>query len=235
MHNAANLRYRYLLFDIDNTLMDFSAGEKVALFQTMEELDTPISDAEYRDYLAINAGVWTKFEQGLLDSRTVQRLRFEQFLERLSLDPARAQFVNDRYVENLGRQAIVMDGAIEMLRRLKARYEIAVITNGLHLVQRARLERSGFLPLLGGVYISQEMGVQKPSKAYFDAVCEAFGETDRSRYLVIGDSLSADIQGGINAGIDTCWLKPAGAEARADVPPTYTVGGYGELLGLLLP
>jgi len=115
------------------------------------------------------------------------------------------------------------------------RYRLAVVTNGLHLVQRARLERSGFLPLLDGVFISQEMGVQKPTKAYFDAVLSAFGDGNPNRYLMIGDSLSADIQGGINAGLDTCWFRPAGMEPREDVPPTYTVGGYDELLALLLP
>ena len=233
--NETTRKYEYLLFDIDNTLMDFSAGEKIALYQTMAELGSPISDEEHQAYLAINAGVWARFEQGLLDSKTVQRLRFEQFLEYLRQDPARAQSVNDHYVENLGKQAVVMDGAMDMLRRVKARYRLAVVTNGLHLVQRARLERSGFLPLLDGVFISQEMGVQKPTKAYFDAVLSVFGDGNPNKYLMIGDSLSADIQGGINAGIDTCWLRPAGMEPREDVPPTYTVGGYDELMELLLP
>ena len=233
--NETTRKYDYLLFDIDNTLMDFSAGEKTALYQTMAELGSPISDEEHQAYLAINASVWAKFEQGLLDSKTVQRLRFEQFLEYLRQDPARAQTVNDHYVENLGKQAVVMDGALDMLRRVKERYYLAVVTNGLHLVQRARLERSGFLTLLDGVFISQEMGVQKPTKAYFDAVLAAFGDGDPSKYLIIGDSLSADIQGGINAGIDTCWFRPAGIEPRADIVPTYTVNGYEELLALLLP
>jgi len=233
--SATTQRYRYLLFDIDNTLMDFSAGEKAALYQTMAELGSPISDEGHQAYLAINAGVWAKFEQGLLDSKTVQRLRFEQFLEHLRQDPTRAQTVNDHYVENLGKQAVVMDGALEMLRRVKEHYRLAVVTNGLHLVQRARLERSGFLPLLDGVFISQEMGVQKPTKAYFDAVLTVFGDGNSNKYLIIGDSLSADIQGGINAGIDTCWFRPAGMEPREDVPPTYTVDGYDELIQLLLP
>ena len=233
--NTPTKRYQYLLFDIDNTLMDFSAGEKAALYQTMAELGSPLSDAEYRAYLEINAGVWALFEQGLYDSITVQRLRFEQFLEYLRQDPARAQTVNDHYVKNLGKQAVVMDGALEMLRRVREQYRLAVVTNGLHLVQRARLERSGFLPLLDGVFISQEMGVQKPAKAYFDVVLAAFGDGDPSKYLIVGDSLTADIQGGIHAGIDTCWFRPAGMEPRADIVPTFTVRGYDELLALLLP
>ena len=225
--------YEYLLFDIDNTLMDFSAGEKAALFQTMEELGTPISGADHLKYTQINADVWGRFELGLLDSRGVQRVRFEEFAAHLKRDPAEAQALNDRYVENLGRQAILLAGAADMLRRLKERYRIAAVTNGLHLVQRARLERSGLLPLLDGVFISQEMGVQKPSREYFDAVLAAFGDGDRAKYLVIGDSLSADIQGGVNAGIDTCWFNPKGAE-QGEIQPTYTAGSFEELLALLL-
>ena len=232
---AKTLRqYQYLLFDIDNTLMDFSAGEKAALFQTMQERGTPITDAEYRKYLQINAGAWGRFEQGLLDSKAVQRIRFEEFLAYRNQDAVQAQEVNDHYVVNLGQQAILLEGAEEMLKRLKTRYRLAVVTNGLHLVQRARLTRSGLLPLLDGVFISQEMGVQKPSREYFDAVLGAFGDGEREKYLIIGDSLSADIMGGVNAGIDTCWYHPAGDDAEGGIRPTYTVRNYEELLSLLL-
>ena len=89
------------------------------------------------------------------------------------------------------------------------------------------------MPLLSGVFISQEMGVQKPDKAYYEQIMRTFGDDAREKYLMIGDSLSADIAGGVNAGIDTCWYHPAGAEA-AQPQPTYTVRGYEELLELLL-
>ena len=227
-------RYAYLLFDIDNTLMDFSAGEKTALLQTMAELGTPLFEADFQKYLEINAGAWGRFEKGLLDSKSVQRVRFEEFAQYLNRDVAEAQMLNDCYVENLGKQAILFDGALDLLKQLKPQYQIAVVTNGLHLVQRTRLERSGFLPLLDGVFISQEMGVQKPHKSYFDEVFRSFGDGERSKYLMIGDSLSADIQGGINAGLDTCWFHPSGEPNNTEIRPTYTVRGFEELLALLL-
>lgn len=230
-----NDRYRYLLFDIDNTLMDFSAGEKIALFQTMEELNRPISDADHREYLAINRQAWAAFEAGELDSKAVQRVRFERFAEHLGIDPAEGGALNARYVENLGQQAVVMDGAHDLLRRLTARYQIAFITNGLTLVQRARLARSGFYAYAAHVFISQEMGVQKPEKAYFDRVQAAFQDDDPAAYLVIGDSLTADIRGGINAGMDTCWLRPAGAAQSEATQPTYIANNFEELAALLLP
>jgi len=233
--NGFQQTYQFLMFDVDNTLMDFSAGEKAALFQTMEELGTPIGDDDHKKYLEINAGVWLRFEQGLLDSKAVQRIRFEEFAEHLDRDPAEALLLNDAYVENLGKQAIMLDGAMEMLHKLKERYQIAVVTNGLHLVQRARLTRSGLLPLLDGVFISQEMGVQKPDKAYFDEVFRTYGDRDKRKYLMIGDSLSADIQGGINAGVDTCWYHPSGTAAEGAITPTYTVRDFSEMTRLLLP
>lgn len=225
--------YEYLLFDIDNTLMDFTAGEKTALFQTMEEMGVPIDEADYRKYLEINRAAWARFEAGELDSKAVQRVRFEDYAAHLGRDAAQGIGMNAQYVENLGQQAILLDGALEMLTQLSARYKLAIATNGLTLVQRARLAKSGFLPLLSGVFISQEMGVQKPHRAYYESIFAFFGDTAREKYLMIGDSLSADIAGGINAGIDTCWYNPAGAE-EAQMQPTYTVRGFDELLELLL-
>ncbi|HWQ97731.1 MAG TPA: YjjG family noncanonical pyrimidine nucleotidase [Clostridia bacterium] len=231
--NTNPCKYEYLLFDIDNTLMDFTAGEKTALFQTMEEMGVPISEADYQKYLEVNRAAWARFETGELDSKAVQRVRFEDYAMHLGVDVAHGAALNARYVENLGQQAILFPGAAELLETLSRRYKLAVATNGLTLVQRARLAKSGFLPLLSGVFISQEMGVQKPEKAYYDQIFSAFGDDAHEKYLMIGDSLSADIAGGINAGIDTCWYRPAGAE-EPRVVPTYTVDGYDELLELLL-
>ena len=226
-------RYEYLLFDIDNTLMDFTTGEKTALFQTMEELRVSISEADYQIYLEINRAAWACFEAGELDSTGVQRVRFEHFAAYLGRDVAQGMGMNARYIENLGQQAILLEGATDLLERLSRRYQLAVATNGLSLVQRARLVKSDILPLFSGIFISQEMGVQKPDKAYFEAIFAFYGDSAREKYLMIGDSLSADILGGINAGIDTCWYRPAGAALHGGIVPTYTIDGYADLLALL--
>jgi len=231
--NTKPRTYEYLLFDIDNTLMDFTAGEKTALFQSMEEMGVPITEADYQRYLEINRAAWARFETGELDSKAVQRVRFEDYAIHLGVPAEQGTALNARYVENLGQQAILLPGAMEMLETLSKRYKLAVATNGLTLVQRARLQKSGFLPLLGGVFISQEMGVQKPDKAYYDNIFNTFGDADHAKYLMIGDSLSADIAGGVNAGIDTCWYRPAGA-GESHIRPTYTVDGFDALLELLL-
>ena len=231
--NTKPRKYEYLLFDIDNTLMDFTAGEKTALFQSMEEMGVPITEADYQRYLEINRAAWARFETGELDSKAVQRVRFEDYAIHLGVPAEQGTALNAHYVENLGQQAILLPGAMEMLETLSKRYKLAVATNGLTLVQRARLQKSGFLPMLGGVFISQEMGVQKPDKAYYDYIFNSFGDADRAKYLMIGDSLSADIAGGVNAGIDTCWYRPTGA-GEPLIRPTYTVDGFDELLSLLL-
>ena len=228
-------KYEYLLFDIDNTIMDFTEGEKTALFLTMEEFGISLAQTDYQKYLAVNKAAWSRFEAGELDSIDVQRVRFEDFAAHLGRDVAQATDMNARYVENLGEQAILFDGAAELLERLSRRYQLAIATNGLSLVQRARLAKAGILPLFRGVFISQEMRVPKPDKAYFELIFAFFGDEAREKYLMIGDSLSADIQGGINAGIDTCWYRPAGETLPIDIAPTYTIDGYAELLALLLP
>jgi len=231
--NTKPRKYEYLLFDIDNTLMDFTAGEKAALFQTMEEMGVAISEADYQKYLEVNRAAWARFETGELDSKAVQRVRFEDYAGHLGRDTTQGIGMNARYVENLGQQAILLPGAMETLQTLAQHYKLAVATNGLTLVQRARLQKSGFLPLLSGVFISQEMGVQKPNRSYYETIFAYYGDTAREKYLMIGDSLSADIAGGINAGIDTCWYRPFGA-GEPEIRPTYTVNGYDELLRLLL-
>lgn len=226
-------QYEYLLFDIDNTLMDFNLGEKTALFQTMEELGVPFAEADYHRYLEINRAAWMRFEAGELDSKAVQRVRFEDFAIHLGRDIAEGFGMNARYVENLGQQAILLPGAIEMLTTLSSRYKLAVATNGLTLVQRARLQKSGFLPLLDGVFISQEMGVQKPGRDFYEFIFRSFGDDAREKYLMIGDSIAADITGGINAGIDTLWYHPTGG-GEPEIKPTYTVRSFDELIALLL-
>ena len=140
----------------------------------------------------------------------------------------------DRLRHGLSRALPTVDRRA-FLRRSGLGLGVGLAATQLTLVQRARLQKSGLLPLLSGVFISQEMGLQKPDKAYYSYIMEAFGDRAQDRYLMIGDSLSADISGGVNAGIDTCWFRPAGMEPRADIVPTYTVRGYDELLALLLP
>ena len=175
------LRYEYLLFDLDNTLMDFHAGEKVALFQTLEERGILTSEQVYDAYHRINQEAWGRFELGQLNSLSVQRVRFEAFLEHLGQDPAGADALNADYVEKLAGQAIPYDGARELLQRLKGRYRIAAATNGLTLVQRKRLERTGFDTLFDALFISQEMGLQKPDKAYFEYMLERFGDGGQAK------------------------------------------------------
>ena len=129
----------------------------------------------------------------------------------------------------LSTKGFMLDGALELLTELSKTYAIYIITNGSASVQHVRLADSGMLPLVRNVFISEEVGADKPSTVFFDRVLEAIGNPDKREILIIGDSLSSDIRGGINVGIDTCWYAPSGEIAPADTQPTVTVRSYDEL------
>ena len=215
--------------------MDFYNSEKNALIQTMKDMSIKITSSDHQKYREISQLLWEKFEKGLINSASLQRKRFELFAEYLHIDIAKAPLINERYVRNLSHQVIMQSGALEMVQKLKRWYKIAVITNGLYKVQRERLKRSGLQQMLDGVFISQEMGVRKPCKEFFMMVMDAFYDHDRDKYLIIGDSITADISGGINAGMDTCWYNPTHKKVQdIEFSATYNIDGFDDLMALLL-
>lgn len=202
------MKYRYLLFDADNTLFDFDASEKAAFREMIGSIGVPYSDALYDVYHAKNAQCWKMLERGETTTRELRALRFAMLFDeadiRIGLSPAE---VSARYEERLGRQNILLPGALETVRTLAQRYTLLLITNGFANIQRGRFETSQIRPYFKEAYISEEIGHQKPERAYFDDVLALEHILDRAECLVIGDSLTADIDGAIVAGIDCCWVS----------------------------
>ena len=202
------MKYRYLLFDADNTLFDFDASERAAFREMIDSIGVQYSDALYDVYHAKNAQCWKMLERGETTTRELRALRFAMLFDeadiRIGLTPAE---VSARYEERLGRQNILLPGALETVRTLAKRYTLLLITNGFANIQRGRFETSQIRPYFKEAYISEEIGHQKPERAYFDAVLAKEHITDRAECLVIGDSLTADIDGAIGAGIDCCWIS----------------------------
>ena len=140
---------------------------------------------------------------------------------------------NNRYMNTLGTRGFVLPGAVECVRTLSERYRIHLITNGTASVQHTRLADSGLLPYIDGVFISQEVGADKPSPVFFDTVLHAIGDPDRSQLLIVGDSPTSDIRGGMLSGIDTCWYMPQEIQLPDGIEATFRVHSYEELLILL--
>lgn len=227
-------RYNCLLIDLDNTLLDFDGAQQMALQKLFAACDIPATAENFAAYKQINDALWAQLEQGQISKSKLQVRRFAQLLEflgragdgRVALDPAK---INERYLEFLAGCGPVLPGADEFLEEMAEVATIAVISNGIYKAQKGRIAASGLEKYFDAVFVSEKLGCQKPQRRFFDTALKTLGVSRRQRVLVVGDSLSADIRGGLDAGLDTCWFNPAAAENTTPWQPTYTVYGYEQL------
>ncbi len=226
-------RYDYILFDADNTLFDFDRAERQALRRVLEERGYPSGPEAQELYLSINRGLWSRFDRGEVTQDWLAVERFAAFARAMGRADDPVDF-NRRYLTLLGEGAFLLPGAEDLCRTLARRCTLAVVTNGMALAQHGRFERSALAGLVPWLFISEELGVSKPDPAFFEAVLQAMGVTDRSRVLMVGDNLLTDVRGGLAAGIDSVWYNPGRLPGRPDVVPTYTLDSYLALEALIL-
>ncbi len=222
-------RYSILLMDADDTLFDFGRAEHEAIKNTLIRFSIEPTDETIAAYVRINKECWRALERGELDKLSLRHVRFERLCRELGVD-ADAVEMGEFYLADLATHAFLIDGAAELCRELSKDFEIYIITNGIKSVQTGRMARSGLAPYIKKCFISEDIGYEKPAPEYFGAVAAEIEGFDSARALVIGDSLTSDIAGGRNAGIDTCHYDPHG---RAAEGMTYSVRGYDELRALL--
>lgn len=222
-------RYETVLLDADNTLMDFDAAEEQALRRTMERRGLVFSRSSKGAYIAINRAFWDARHRGETERDMPTWERFRRFGEELGCraDP---EAWDREYLDALGDCGALLPGALELLQELKPHCRIGLATNGLKVVQRKRLADNPIVPYLDGVFISQEMGVGKPERAYFDQVLQALG-AEAETTVMVGDDLLSDIQGAINAGIDSIWYSRHGEESPL---PTYRVERLEDVADIVL-
>lgn len=227
-------RYRYILLDADMTLFDFARSEKAALRRTLNRFGLTDHPDVTANYLKINSALWDAFGKGQIDQDFLSRERFAALL-RLYGGNADPNEMNRHYLASLGEEAHLLPGALEFCRVLKDRgLTLAIATNGMPVAQRGRYTRTGLDGVIPNLFISMELGVQKPLPAFFDKVCQAMGITDRSQAVMVGDSLSSDVAGGNRAGIDTIWFNPGHIPLAGSAQPTYTAASYEEMLQILI-
>ena len=201
------MNYPIILLDADDTLLDFAASEAAALADMLVAQGLPNTPEVRHRYSEINTEHWKRLERGEITREELKISRFRQLLAELgsNADPA---VCNDDYMARLGSYSILLPGAEELCRCLAQHHQLYIVTNGSASVQHRRLGASGLLPYIRQVYISEEIGAQKPSQAYFDAVFSDLGNPPRGEVLIFGDSQTSDMLGGKNAGIATCWFNP---------------------------
>ncbi len=207
------MNYSTLFLDLDNTLLDFNKAEEVAVKRVLGEFSLPCDDKAVKIYSEINRSYWERFERGEIPKSDIFEGRFISFTKHYGVTADTAA-ISKKYCEYLSEGYFTIDGTFKILKYLKEKgYKLYATTNGFSFTQHRRVKESGLLPYFDAVFVSEDINHQKPEKEYFDCVIEKIPEKDRSQILIVGDSQSSDILGGINSGIATCWFNPKNQKA----------------------
>ncbi len=225
--------YELLLFDADGTLLDFDRSEHAAMRKVFARHGYPYSEELLQRYRAINSRLWRDYEKDRILKPVIHMTRFQQLFSEYGIEGDGAAF-NREYLDALAAEHFTIDGAEEVCRALSQRFRLYVVTNGVSHVQRRRMRDSGLEAYFSALFVSEELGVQKPRREFFELASSAIGGFCREKALIIGDSPTSDIGGGQAFGLDTCWFNPSGRPAPVP-PPTWEIHSLRELPELLSP
>lgn len=225
-------KYSILLFDADGTIMDFHRSEFEAVRESLEFFGLPSGIAIIKAYSEINAEYWRMLERGEIEKSKLYAARWQTLIDTYGF-ACDAQALSDKYIEKLASKSYMIDGALEMCERLSKKYKMYIVTNGQKYIQHNRLFPSPLFKYFDDCFISEDVGYEKPHIKYFEHVANAIPDFDPEKAIVIGDSLTSDMQGGINAGIDTCWYNPSGKSVPDGYDLTYVVSNFSEMENIL--
>ena len=227
------MRYDILLWDVDATLLDFKASERWALREGFKRRGKDITDEQIALYSAINDRWWKRFEKGEVTKGELLTGRFAEFFAALGLSDMDPADFESFYQSALGDVYFYLDESYKLIKQLRGRCRQYVISNGTKLAQRKKLALSGLEELFDGVFISEEMGAQKPKKEFFDLCMAAIPDFEAEKALVIGDSLTSDIRGANNAGLPCCWYNPGHKENDQGVSIDHEIDNLWKILDIL--
>ena len=223
------MKYDVFLFDADDTLYEFKPSSARAMEAMFRQCGFAYSESIQARYFEINAQAWASYDKGEITAQELQRVRFVRLFEEIGVFWDADDF-NTRYLYEFGKGAFLMEGALEICREIAAQGKrIYIVTNGLAATQDARAKHSPLREYISGVFVSQEIGYQKPEREYFDYVLAHIPAVRKDKMLIVGDSLTADVAGGRNAGIDTCWLNVHGVENHTGIVPVYEIHKLSQL------
>ena len=228
------------LFDLDETLLNFHASEKIGLKEVVEACGCVFNDEVYAFFKARNKELWLMLERGEITRQELFDTRFRELLARCGADTSETDFlkVNSEFISAMARNGVILDGALELLERIKTGIKgarVYIVSNGATVNALGRIKSTGMDAYIDGTFISEDMGVNKPSPEFFRIVLDSIGAR-KENCIVIGDSLSSDMLGAKNAGITSCWFKPAGDVDAAvrEYGISYTAGTFEELYEVLV-
>lgn len=227
------MKYQLIIFDADETLFDFRKSEKEAFKNTMLECNIDYDENyHFKLYHDINLVIWKELEKGLITQDALKVERFKRLSDALNLKFDNAQLAKS-YMKHLANSSILYEGSMALIEELHKYYLLAIVTNGLKHVQNSRIRNSVISKYFKDIIISEEVGTSKPNPKIFEHTLRNISPIDKQKILVVGDSLTADIQGGINFGVDTCWYNPNGTTNQTTIKPTYEVSDFKSLKELL--
>ena len=228
------MRYTTVLFDSDETLLDFKKSEKEAITGALAFAGVTADSEMIDEYSKINKSLWKLLEKGEIKKEELKYRRFEIFFDKygVSGDP---KATANKYMELLSKRGYLLEGADALCESLSKKTDLYMVTNGIKFIQEGRLADSGITCYFKNIFISEDAGFDKPRIEFFEYVAQRIPGFSRGNTLIVGDSLTSDIAGGINYGIDTCWYNPKGEEAPVEMRDriTYTVSSYGEIYDLI--
>ncbi|WP_088070726.1 YjjG family noncanonical pyrimidine nucleotidase [Gottfriedia luciferensis] len=225
-------KYETLLLDVDDTLLDFQAAEKVALQKLFNEQNISLTPEMKARYKEINHGLWKSYEKGEISRDAVVNTRFSTLFKEFGRE-VDGLLLEETYQNFLGEGNQFVEGAFELIKSLQQQFDLYIVTNGVSKTQYKRLNAAGIFPYFKDIFVSEDTGFQKPMKEYFNYVFARIPNFELDKTLIIGDSFSADIVGGANSGIDTCWVNPKMLSNDSDIVPTYEIKKLDELYKIL--
>ena len=224
--------YEFLFLDLDDTILDFQKAEHIALSKTLESFGLTPTEEVLKRYNQINRAHWEALERKEMTRAQVLLGRFQMLFAEFHLD-VDPEKVARTYEHNLGIGHYFLPGAEEAVERLSKKYKLYLASNGTASVQKGRLTSANLYRFFEKVFVSQEIGANKPSIEYFERCFAQIPDFDKSKAIIVGDSLTSDILGGQNAGIATCWVNPHHKQGREDIRVDYEIEALSQLEALL--
>lgn len=225
---------KVILWDIDGTLLNFEASEKYAVNKCFSIFSLgECSDKMLQSYSEINKEYWKRLERGEVTKTEVLEGRFRDFFQKYDLDITKAAAFNEEYQKRLGDTIVFFEHGLELVKKWKGSILQYAVTNGTKVAQERKLKNSGLDKLFDGVFISEDIGIEKPGIGFFENVFDHIGKFPKAEILIIGDSLTSDMQGGINAGIRTCWFNPGREKNTLGLKIDFEVSNLGEVEEIL--
>lgn len=227
------MNYEIIIFDADETLFDFNKSERTAFKNAMLDFKIEYDENHHlKIYHEINKAIWKEFEEGLISQEKLKVERFRRLSEKLNAEFDEVEF-SKVYMKHLGDACFLFEESEALVESLHKDYRLVIVTNGLKEVQTNRIKRSSIARYFEDVVISDEVKVAKPDPRIFEIALNNLKHTDKSKVLVVGDSLTSDIRGGINLGVDTCWYNPGRLTNETEIKPSFEISSLMELKQIL--